>query len=97
MDANLAQLVFPSHESHSPLSFLSLTVRRLKTAVQEVPRNEITLSVGEFDDVFLTNSLPLTNNPFRKNSIIGVHPQTQPLLYEISQNVYFHDLHSIPS
>ena len=42
MEVDLAQWVSPIHESHSPLSFLSLTARRLKTANQEVPRNEIT-------------------------------------------------------
>ena len=42
MEVDLAQLVSPSHQSHRPLSFLSLWVRRLKTVVKEVPRNEIT-------------------------------------------------------
>jgi len=52
----------------------------LKQRFKKSLETKLRLSVGEFDDVFLTNSLPLTNNPFRKNSIIGVHHQTQPVI-----------------
>ena len=59
--------------------FLSLRVRRLKKWLKKSLETKLRLSIGEFDDVFLTNSLPLTNNLFRQNSIIGVHHQTQPV------------------
>lgn len=43
MEVDLTRLVFPSHQSHHPLSSPFPVVRRLKTAVHEVLLNEITI------------------------------------------------------
>jgi hypothetical protein len=43
MEVDSTRLVFPSHESHHSLSSPFPVVRRLKTAIQEVFLNEISI------------------------------------------------------